>query len=231
MRPHTNPKVTPKRLALCFCALFACLSLLAAHAPPALAADAYYVAVFAAQDGDLAFSRSTHNFAVFARMDRSLLSSERPAAAEEVEAVTISWLPASLPICITCTEPVAGHNYGLRETFLIEERAGLRVSQWGPFEVGRGLFEAARAQRDRLTSGLARYVVWDRDTRPHAVNCIHAITDADASKPPLATGPLLGDKAGEAIVRHFWSHVIATPGRGSRFRSLLGIGDLPVVDR
>jgi hypothetical protein len=202
-----------------------------AGAPPAPARDAYYLVVFAAQNGELAVDRASHDFAAFVHMDRSLLAAPGRPAPGAVETVTISWLPARLPICVTCLEPVPGHNYGLRETLLIEERAGLRLSQWGPFEVDAELFAMAKAQREHLEAGGTSYIVWDRGWRPQALNCIHAVSDVDTTRPPLATGVALGDAAGWALVRYFMPRVRDRPGGGERLRRILGVDDVPVQQR
>lgn len=198
--------------------------------------DAYYMAIYAAQNGEAGIDPASHDWAVFVRMPRAAYGGTTPVASDDdgdprPHVVPISWLPARLPICVMCTEPVPGRNYELRETIEIERRAGLRVSQWGPYEIDEALFDDAVRQAERLASGAVRYVVWDKGLRPHVLNCIHAVSDVDTTHPPLATGPAIGDAAGEALQRFYWPHFRARSGRGAAFRRQLGVGDLVVMDR
>jgi hypothetical protein len=221
-----SPSTTSKNLvqsaalvALCFLAPLA----------RAQTGDRYALAIYAAQNGDVAIDRASHNFAAFVHVPPASPSDEGATRAPEV--IAISWLPARLPICVVCTEPVPGRNYELRETIEIERAAGLRVSQWGPYEIDAALFASAARQARHLASGAARYVVWDRDLRPQAINCIHAVSDVDATRPPLATGTAIGDAAGEALVRFYGPRVRGRFGTAPSFRRLLGIADLPVLER
>ena len=210
-------------------AWLAALSAVFAAASPASAArgDRFALAIYAAQNGDVAIDQASHDFAVFVRLP----APEAEADGEAPEVVSISWLPARLPICVLCREPVPGRNYDLRETIEIERAAGLRVSQWGPYEIDQALFDDAVRQARHLASGAVRYVVWDRESRPQAINCIHAVSDVDSSRSALATGTALGDAAGEALVRFYWPRVRGRAGGATAFRRRLGIGDLPVLER
>ncbi|MBN9119130.1 MAG: hypothetical protein J0I06_08215 [Planctomycetes bacterium] len=152
---------------------FATVALLSAPAAPVEAGPRYYFILFGGQS--IPFQpRTAHTWATFVKAT--------PAAdgTTILEPVTISWLPAELPVRPLKLRPVEGRNRSLEETFAIAARNNARVSMWGPFETDAGRYELAVRQVDALNSGAVRFRSLDSLGRNRSVqHCAHAVTFAD----------------------------------------------------
>jgi hypothetical protein len=122
--------------------------------------------------------RYTHSWATVVRVTDRDGQGLRP-----LEERTISWMPASLNINPLSRYVEPGVNLSLN--FTIEEmlRHDERVSLWGPYEVGPGLFHRFTVQKDYLESGKIDYQCIDSFGEAartgRGCNCIHGITDMD----------------------------------------------------
>src|SRR5262249_25803909 len=107
--------------------------------------------------------------------------------------------------------PVAGVNLSLADSVEWAKSVGSRVTVWGPYRVKKELYEMAAAQSQRLSSRPAEYIVLDTKYRTNgATNCIHAVSDLDASRPILETGTAQGNEASEMVVDHFQPYLVPT---------------------
>ena len=150
-----------------------------------LPAPSYHMTVFAVDGG---LPHRSHVFAVFARTDRG-------PAGDTVQVVTISWMPGDGRIALDRSKP--GRNYTLAET--VQWARGIPTLQWGPYPITAELYLRAVTQARRLESGQVRYKALDRQLRPRACNCIHAVSDLGG---PLDTGAAFGFRAAEKVVKH-----------------------------
>ena len=196
--------------------LFSLVIALAALATQAVAqpvAEHFYLMTFAYQsETDI---RQAHTYAQFVhatgRDSRPGSPTLDDASQWDTEAVTISWLPRELPMCISCP-PVPGHNYTLPETFRIGIAAGARLWQLPSIEVSRALYENAVAHAYNLERG-TQWVTLDINTRPQAVNCLHAVSDVNTVSGPLYSGFAHGVPGSQAALRHL--AVYEVPGAPS----------------
>lgn len=173
-------------------------------APPG---ERYYLLVFGSQSVPKR-AKYTHTWATAVRVTADGTVSEH----------TISWMPATLDIRPLARTPETGVNLGLH--FSIEEmlRHDERVSLWGPYEIGPGLFRRFLVQKEFLETGAIGYQCIDTIGRSARLgtgsDCIHAVTDMD---PQFDRGryPLsyFGEAASEHIVKQISERpVIIAPG-------------------
>jgi hypothetical protein len=176
------------------------LFLLALSAPSVSAADKYFVEFFAIQDG-AASPAVSHCFASFMHA-RETKPGDDQGRWSVVEEFSISWLPASGVVKLLAP-PEKGKNYTRKESLDRAAKLGLQPKSWGPFELRKEGYDAARKQRARLEADQVAYKAADRLGRPAAaINCIHALSDV-VPGPLLETGLARGFAAGELIVRHY----------------------------
>lgn len=145
----------------------------AAIAPAAPVGDArYYFILFGGQS--VPFRPNTaHTWGTYAKVTTA------PDGKLSVEAVTISWLPATAQVRPYRLRPEEGKNWSLAETFAIMGRSNSQISRWGPYEIEGSRYEMARAQAAFLESGQAKFRSIDSfNTNEHVVNCVHALTSA-----------------------------------------------------
>lgn len=171
--------------------------LLAFSLKPAVAIEKYYMAIFSYQDGANSIPNS-HTFATFAKFDVDQVAK----TALLIDAQTISWGPATGVVRLF-HRPERGRNSGLIPTIQGALRRGLRVSEWGPYEIHPGLYERAKAKVSQLNSGRILYKVLDKKFRPHfATNCFHAVSDIDLSHGFAVYGTMRGDAASYHTLQH-----------------------------
>ena len=193
-------------------------------APPG---ERYYLLVFGSQSVPKR-AKYTHTWATAVRVTADGTVSEH----------TISWMPATLDIRPLARTPETGVNLGLQ--FSIEEmqRHDERVSLWGPYEIGPGLFRRFLVQKEFLETGAVGYQCIDTIGRSARLgtgsDCIHAVTDMD---PQFDRGryPLsyFGEAASEHIVKQISERpVIIEPGTDhSWLVPALGLDRYPLVRR
>jgi hypothetical protein len=196
-------------------------------APPG---ERYYILVFGSQ-GHPKRPKYTHTWATMVRVT----CTDGPSA-PTTEEHTISWMPTSLNIRPLARVPEPGTNLALR--FTIEEmlRNEERVSVWGPYEVGPGLFHRFLVQKQFMESGLVGYQCidsWGEAARlGTGCDCIHAITDMDPQfdrrEYPLSR---FGEAASRNVVKQLHERpIIIGPGRDhSWLRAALGLNQYPLV--
>jgi hypothetical protein len=202
-----------------------------AAAIPAPPGERYFILVFGSQSTPER-PKYTHSWATVVKVAGCV----RPAPT--IEEHTISWMPASLDIrpWSFCVEP--GVNLTLH--FTIEEmlRNKERVSLWGPYEVGPGLFYRFRVQKAFMESGQVGYQCIDslgEAARTGAgCDCIHAVTDMDPlfarNRYPLS---YFGDSASRHIVREIHTRpiIICPKADHGWLLPLLGLDKYPIVRR
>jgi hypothetical protein len=192
--------------------------------------ERYYILVFGSQSTPKQ-AKYTHTWATAVRVT---------AADGRIEATveehTISWMPRTLVIRPLARASETGVNLGLHVTIDEMLKHDERVSVWGPYEIGPGLFQRFLIQKQFLESGQVGYQCidsWGEAARlGTGCDCIHAITDMDPQfdrrEYPLSR---FGDAASRHIVRELRERpVIIGPGRNHDWLlAALGLGEYPLV--
>jgi hypothetical protein len=210
----------------CFAAgLLAILFLLPGRA---VAQERYYVWVFSSQSMPK-LPRYTHTWATFAKVTDC-------AGQRGVEALTISWMPATLKIRPYALRPETGINLDLPNTLRVVQAQGQRISVWGPYEIDAPLYLRAVAQKMRLESGTVVYRTVDPILRdPNISDCIHAVSDVDSVRTRLSypISPFFGDAAGRRIAHAWLRGCEARPPREDLrwLEPALGMAGYPIVRR
>jgi hypothetical protein len=196
-------------------------------APPG---ERYYILVFGSQSTPRR-PKYTHSWATAVRVTGADGPGE-PA----IEEHTISWMPATLDIRPLARVPETGVNLGLRLTVEEMLKHDERVSVWGPYEIGPGLFHRFLVQKQFLESGRVGYQCidsWGEAARlGSGCDCIHAITDMDPEfdrrEYPLSR---FGAAASRHLVRQLHERpIIIGPGRDHGWLlGALGLGEYPLV--
>jgi hypothetical protein len=181
----------------------------------------YYMTIFSAQ-ADSRDPRRTHSFATFVKaIGTGDLAKDSP-----IEVHTISWMPQSLDIVILRRRPEQGINLDLESSLRWAASRNSRVSMWGPYQIGKELYDRAVAQETRLNSGLVLYKAIDRRFRPGtASNCIHAVADLDIDGGLLHSGQGRGDAASRQVAQHLTRWIINPEQTHTWVASRLGLKD------
>jgi hypothetical protein len=186
----------------------------------AVGAQEHYYMMICAAEGPSQPARSAHTFATFIR------AKERA----NVEAHTISWLPANLNVRLLAA-PEQGRNLGLKDALELEKARGNTVFAWGPFEIRKDLYERALSQIRRLESGQVAYRALDGRFRPGtATNCFHAVSDI-VDTPLLDTGTAFGVPASAMVLQHLAPWVIDPTKAHRELDSYLGLDDYAISFR
>jgi hypothetical protein len=171
---------------------------LALSAKPAQAAETYYLAIFASDREPVALPEFAHTFGTFARV-----TDQGPPGLPglRIDTFTISWMPRALAIRLARLLPECGANLDLPTTLQWARQNNLCVSMWGPYQIDRGLYERALAQKAYLESGAVRYKAIDTGYPASEVsNCIHAMSDIAFDAPRLRVGTLSWGNAASYFV-------------------------------
>jgi hypothetical protein len=155
-------------------------------------------------DADGGAARSSHTFATFIKATGKG-SKEKD---DQLEAHTISWMPESLEIAVLRRTPERGVNLDLSATLRWSRSVGARVSMWGPYRIAQELYDRAVTQEERLRSGRVQYKAIDRNYRPQASNCIHALSDIDTDNGFLHVGGEWGEAASRDVANYLRRWVI-----------------------
>lgn len=208
--------------------LLIALILTSVAAPLARAAEShYYVMMFAYKNHvDL---RQAHTYATFMHLQSKdgVQADPEDSTAWDAEQVTISWLPAELPMCILC-RPVTGYNYSLEGTFQIGLDAGADLYELPTIEVQQELFANAVDQVNTLASGAVEWVTFDRGTRPDAVNCLHAVSDVNRVSGPLYSGVANGVEGSREALGWFEAYRVYGGAIPTWLPAAMGVGNYPV---
>jgi hypothetical protein len=151
------------------------------EAPAARSDDRFFAVIFSSESCPRR-ARYTHTWATIVKASPD---DERPHG-YRLEALTISWMPASLRIRPLALRAECGVNLSLQATLDDCFRKGERVVMWGPYDFHQEApyndWERIAAHIARLNSGRVLYKAVDPDTGPrsgYVSNCIHAVTDLD----------------------------------------------------
>lgn len=154
--------------------LLLCAGLALAGLGPTLtpADETYFVLVFGSQRPGVNLPGHAHSFATFVRV-----TGDPCRADAQVEAFTISWLPATLDVRPLALHPECGVNLDLPTTLKWAQDDGQRVSLFGPFQIQKCCFDRARAKFAQLNSGAVLYKAADLNPDDNVSNCIQALAD------------------------------------------------------
>lgn len=143
----------------------------------ARAEERYYVVLFGSQSTPR-LARHTHTWGTFIKAS----GDGEDASKHHIEEVfTISWMPADLKVRALRLFPQEGVNLDL-ETTLAHALERQRVSEWGPFEISKRIYDRAVERKAELESGAVRYKAIDPNFGPRArsmSDCIHGLSDID----------------------------------------------------
>ena len=138
------------------------------------AGEFYYVMIFGSQ-GSPKFLRYTHTFATFIKA-----TGEGPDPANyAVEAHTISWLPATGVVRVLSPLPERGVNFDLDQTLAYVTSKRETVTVWGPFRIGKILWDRSLELRAIVHSGKPRYRAISNARDMLISDCIHAVAAVD----------------------------------------------------
>jgi hypothetical protein len=201
----------------------------AISAPPG---ERYFLLIFSSQSTPKR-ARYTHTWASVVKVT----GCDGPGTLP-IEEQTVSWLPVTLNVRPLSFRVEQGVNLPLH--FTIEEvlRHDERVSLWGPYEVGPGLYFRFMVQRSFLDSGRVGYQAIDtigEAARTGAgCDCIHSVTDMDplfdCNQYPLS---YFGDSASLNIVRQIHTRpiIICPQADHGWLLPQLGLDKYPIVRR
>src|SRR4051794_5767347 len=109
---------------------------------PAPPNERYYLLIFGSQSRPLR-PKYTHSWATTVRV-----VDNGPGRPPTVEAYTISWMPATLDIHPLRFKVECGADLDLCTTVREMRKNDERISLWGPYEIGPGLYRKLRIQKD-----------------------------------------------------------------------------------
>ena len=96
-----------------------------------------------------------------------------------LEVNTISWLPASLKVKVWSPRPEKGVNYNLEQTLQFVYSQSESVTMWGPFVMGKPIYERSLEIRQVAESGRAQYRAISNARDMLISDCIHAVAAVD----------------------------------------------------
>jgi hypothetical protein len=206
--------------------LFAALALLAVS-NNARADEFYYVLVFGSQQVP-ARATFSHSFAIFVKA-----TGHGPCAESyQLEAHTISWAPQSLNVRIGALLPECGQNLDINRTMQWALCTGQRISEWGPYQICKELYDRALAQISLLESGCVRYKAVDSGfPTDFASNCIHAISSVADGHRLRVLSPSFGETASYYVTRRFEPWIIDPCQKHDWVFQRLGLEAYPVIHR
>jgi hypothetical protein len=145
----------------------------------ARAEERYYIVLFGSQSTPR-LARYTHTWATFVKTSGD--GEGEDASERHIDEVfTISWMPADMKVRALRLFPKEGVNLDL-ETTLAHALERQRVSEWGPFQISKTIYDRAVERKAQLDSGAVRYKAIDPNFGPRAAtvsDCIHGISDID----------------------------------------------------
>ena len=141
---------------------------------PARADEHYFVLIFGSQSSPKVLRR-THTWATFVKA----VGEGPDLSTYALEVNTISWLPASLKVRVWSPRPETGVNFNLEQTlhYVYSERES--VTMWGPFVIGRPIYERSLQVRQIAESGTAEYRAISNGRDMLISDCIHAVAAVD----------------------------------------------------
>ena len=151
-----------------------CAGVATLAASPARAGDRYYSLIFGSQSSPQLL-RYSHTWATFVRV----VGEGTDPNGYQVEAHTISWMPASLDVHTWSSSPERGVNLDLFATLAVVGSHAEGVTVWGPFEMKREVYERSLRVKAILDSGKAEYRAIDTMRNMMISDCIHAVAAID----------------------------------------------------
>lgn len=194
--------------------------------------ERFFILVFGSQSTPKQ-AKYTHTWATIVKVT----GCDGPGA-PGIEEHTISWMPASLDIHPLSFKAEPGANLQLH--FTIEEmlRHDERVSVWGPYEVGPGLYHRFLVQKGFMDSGQVGYQcidsIGESARTGGGCDCIHAVTDMDPmyarNRYPLS---YFGEGASRHVVHqmHIRPIIIDPDADHGWLLPHLGLDKYPIVRR
>lgn len=208
-------------------ACFAAMSLASLAAPEPAPGSRYYFVLFGGQSVPFR-PRTAHTWATFVK------TTPTADGRQEVEQVTISWLPASGPVQPLRLRAVEGKNYSLDETFAKMAANNAQVSVWGPFETDAVRYESAVRQAHTLNSGAVRFRSIDSFSCHRGVqHCVHAVTYADPTLQRLLQPVIRVGEPGTSnlAAKYVRSGSVAGPQSHPEVLALIGADRYPAIHR
>ena len=142
--------------------------------PSAQAGEHYFLLIFGSQSSPKVLNR-THTWASFVKA-----TGEGPdLATYALEVNTISWLPASLKVKVWSPRAEKGVNFSLEQTLDYVYGRRESVTLWGPFVIGRPIYERSLEVRQVAESGRAEYRAISNGYDMLISDCIHAVAAVD----------------------------------------------------
>lgn len=155
-------------------AVIAAFLLASLSATSARADEHYFLLIFGSQSSPKVLRR-THTWATFVKA-----VGEGPDLSNyALEVHTISWLPASLDVKVWRPWPEKGVNFSLEQTLDFIYGQGESVTMWGPFVIGKPIYERALRLRQIVESGTAQYRAISNGRDMLISDCIHAVAAVD----------------------------------------------------
>jgi hypothetical protein len=140
----------------------------------ARADEHYFVLIFGSQSHPKVLRR-THTWATFVKA----VGEGPDLSTYALEVNTISWLPASLNVKVWWPLPEKGVNYDLDQTLRFVYQRGESVTLWGPFVIGKQVYERSLRVRQVAMSGRAQYRAISNSYDMLVSDCIHAVAAVD----------------------------------------------------
>jgi len=197
-------------------------------AAPAQAEEFFYVMVFGSQQAPAHCITPSHTFAAFVKA-----TGHGPCAENyQLEAHTISWMPQSLDLRSGALLPEPGQNMGLDDTLRWALATGQRLSLWGPYQIGRDLYEQALRQICFLESGQLQYKVIDTGLPANRVsNCIHAVGAVAGNSRLQMINRSFGETASYFVARRFEPWMIDPSRKHPWVSDRMGLRAYPMIER
>ena len=150
------------------------LILVGFSAASARADEHFFVLIFGSQSSPKVLSRS-HTWATFVKA----VGQGPDLSAYALEVNSISWLPASLNVKVWSPRPEKGVNFNLEQTLNYVYSELESVTMWGPFVIGRPIYERSLRVRQIAESGTAEYRAISNGQDMLISDCIHAVAAVD----------------------------------------------------
>lgn len=145
-----------------------------ATAARARADEHYFALIFGSQSSPKVLRR-THTWATFVKA----VGEGPDLSTYALEVNTISWLPASLKVKVWRPWAEEGVNFSLQQTLKYVYSRDESVTLWGPFVIGRPLYERSLRVRRIAEDGTARYRAISTGKDMLISDCIHALAAVD----------------------------------------------------
>ena len=155
-------------------AVIAAFLLAGFSATSARADEHYFLMLFGSQSSPKTLRRS-HTWATFVKA----VGEGPDLSTYALEVNTISWLPASLDVKVLRPWPEKGVNLSLEQTLDFVYSQAQSVTMWGPFVIGKPIYERSLRVRQVAEAGGAQYRAISTGKDMLISDCIHAVAAVD----------------------------------------------------